>query len=102
MTFLEVYGIAGLVILGLMTALWLVSLLLKDSSIVDMFWGAGFVLTAWVYFAFTDGFVWRKALLEKTLQESKPHYREYIETTSAFIPWFPKKRPVDPGRSAPR
>jgi steroid 5-alpha reductase family enzyme len=270
MTFLQIYGIAGLVILGLMTALWLVSLLLKDSSIVDIFWGAGFVLIAWVCFAFTDGFVWRKALLvalvtiwglrlslyilsrnwgkgedfryrkwreeaggqwwwrsffkvfalqgllmwiisipllaaqfgrlpahltvldliavlvwavgfffeatgdwqmarfranpankgkvlntgvwrytrhpnyfgdatqwwayyllalaaggfwtvyspilmtllllrvsgvallEKTLQETKPQYREYIETTSAFIPWFPKKRPLDPGRSAPR
>jgi len=31
------------------------------------------------------------ALLEKTLKETKPEYREYIEKTSAFIPWFPKK-----------
>ena len=31
------------------------------------------------------------ALLEKTLHETKPQYREYIEKTSAFIPWFPKK-----------
>ncbi|MBK7711494.1 MAG: DUF1295 domain-containing protein [Bacteroidales bacterium] len=31
------------------------------------------------------------ALLEKTLKEEKPHYREYIEKTSSFIPWFPKK-----------
>jgi steroid 5-alpha reductase family enzyme len=30
-------------------------------------------------------------LLEKSLNESKPHYREYMEKTSAFIPWFPKK-----------
>jgi steroid 5-alpha reductase family enzyme len=31
------------------------------------------------------------ALLEKSLIEQKPHYKEYIEKTSAFIPWFPKK-----------
>jgi steroid 5-alpha reductase family enzyme len=30
-------------------------------------------------------------LLEKTLKEQKPRYKEYIEKTSAFIPWFPKK-----------
>jgi len=28
-------------------------------------------------------------LLEKTIQESKPEYREYIKSTSAFFPWFP-------------
>jgi len=31
------------------------------------------------------------ALLEKSLKETKPQYREYIEKTSAFLPWFPKK-----------
>jgi steroid 5-alpha reductase family enzyme len=31
------------------------------------------------------------ALLEKSLKEQKPGYREYIEKTSAFLPWFPKK-----------
>jgi steroid 5-alpha reductase family enzyme len=30
------------------------------------------------------------ALLEKTLVETKPQYREYIRKTSAFLPWFPK------------
>jgi steroid 5-alpha reductase family enzyme len=30
-------------------------------------------------------------LLEKSLKEQKPQYREYIEKTSAFLPWFPKK-----------
>lgn len=30
------------------------------------------------------------ALLEKTLNKSKPQYREYIEKTSSFFPWFPK------------
>ena len=31
------------------------------------------------------------ALLEKTLNNTKPQYREYIQKTSSFFPWFPKK-----------
>jgi steroid 5-alpha reductase family enzyme len=31
------------------------------------------------------------ALLEKSLKEQKSQYKEYIEKTSSFIPWFPKK-----------
>jgi len=31
------------------------------------------------------------ALLEKTLNNSKPKYKEYIENTNAFFPWFTKK-----------
>ena len=31
------------------------------------------------------------SLLEKTLKEQKPEYKEYISKTSSFIPWFPKK-----------
>jgi steroid 5-alpha reductase family enzyme len=30
-------------------------------------------------------------LLEKTLTTSKPGYKEYVESTSAFFPWFPRK-----------
>jgi steroid 5-alpha reductase family enzyme len=30
------------------------------------------------------------SLLEKTLKETKPGYEEYVETTSEFIPWFPR------------
>lgn len=64
MTFLEIYGITALIILGYMAGLWIVSLVLKNSSIVDIFWGAGFVLSNWVYFALTpDGFPARKWLI---------------------------------------
>jgi len=64
MGFLSIYLTAGLVILGLMTLLWLVSLALKNSSIVDIFWGTGFVISAWVYFVLTpDGFLIRKWLM---------------------------------------
>jgi steroid 5-alpha reductase family enzyme len=31
------------------------------------------------------------SLLEKTLTETKPKYRDYIEKTNAFFPWFPKQ-----------
>ena len=30
-------------------------------------------------------------LLEKTLINKKPDYKEYIKKTNAFFPWFPKK-----------
>jgi steroid 5-alpha reductase family enzyme len=48
MSFLNLWLNSGLVILGLMFLLWLVSLALKNSSIVDIFWGTGFVITFWV------------------------------------------------------
>lgn len=64
MTFLAIYGLGLLVIMGLMTLLWLISLLLRNSSIVDPFWGTGFVIANWVYFALTpDGYPARKWLL---------------------------------------
>jgi len=30
-------------------------------------------------------------LLEKTLATTKPGYKEYVESTSAFVPWLPRK-----------
>lgn len=36
------------VVAGCMLALWLLSLWLKDASIVDLFWGFGFVVISWV------------------------------------------------------
>lgn len=30
-------------------------------------------------------------LLERTLTETRPEYRDYIRRTSTFIPWFPKR-----------
>jgi steroid 5-alpha reductase family enzyme len=64
MSLLEVYALGGLAILGLMVTLWVVSLLLKNASIVDIFWGPGFVLANWIYFVLADdGFAGRKALI---------------------------------------
>lgn len=63
MSITAVLGIGSLVILGLMTILWMISLILKDSSIVDIFWGAGFVILSAVYFGLSDGFIGRQILL---------------------------------------
>lgn len=64
MTLLAIYGVVALVILGLMTAIWILSLFLRNSSIVDIFWGMGFVVAGWVFFALTpDGFPARKWLI---------------------------------------
>jgi len=30
-------------------------------------------------------------LLEKTLKDGKPGYRDYLLRTRAFIPWFPRR-----------
>lgn len=32
------------------------------------------------------------AMLEKSLVDAKPQYKDYIENTPAFFPWFPKRR----------
>jgi len=63
-SFVEVY-LTGLgVVMGLMALLWVLSLLLRNSSIVDPFWGTGFVIVNWLYFALTpDGFPARKWLV---------------------------------------
>jgi len=47
--------IAALSMLILTSLLWLISVRIKDVSIVDMFWGASFVTTALIGLAFGDG-----------------------------------------------
>ena len=64
MNFISISLTTGAIILGLMTLLWLLSLALKNSSIVDIFWGTGFVISAWAVFLMTpQGFLGRKLLL---------------------------------------
>jgi len=63
MSFIEIYLIALLSIILMMSALWIVSIFIKNVSIVDLFWGFGFVVSALVYFIFTDGYYMRKILL---------------------------------------
>jgi len=63
MSFLEIYLQSLLVIMLMMTTLWVVSVFIKNVSIVDLFWGFGFVVTTTFYFFKTEGFETRKILL---------------------------------------
>jgi len=64
MPFFQIYVQAFLMIMIMMSSLWIINITIKVSGV---------------------------ALLEKSLVEQKPQYIEYIEKTSAFFPWFPKK-----------
>jgi steroid 5-alpha reductase family enzyme len=61
--YLEVFGASAGAIAVLMIGTWVVSVRLKNASIVDIVWGAGFVLVAWVSYALGDGVASRKMLL---------------------------------------
>lgn len=64
MTFIEIYLLAGLAILGFNTLLWGISLLIKDASIIDPFWSILFLMAGIVYAVFSeDGYSGRKILL---------------------------------------
>ncbi|MDH5506669.1 MAG: DUF1295 domain-containing protein, partial [Anaerolineae bacterium] len=64
MTTTSIFLAAGALILAIVTAVWLLSLILKDASIMDIFWGAGFVAVAWLYYRLTpQGFALRQYLL---------------------------------------
>lgn len=53
----------ALAVAGMMVCVWLLSLPLRDASIVDMFWGLGFVLIAWTTWTQSSGDPTRKLLL---------------------------------------
>ena len=58
-----IYYQGFLLIMSLMTLLWVASVLLRNVSIVDLFWGLGFVVVnAWYFFS-TDTFTTRQIVL---------------------------------------
>jgi steroid 5-alpha reductase family enzyme len=61
--FLNVYLTNLAFAMAYVTGIWLLSLKLKDASIMDIFWGPGFVLVAWVTYFVTSGFCGRKLLV---------------------------------------
>ena len=63
MSFFQIYLHALMIILVLMSAVWIISVIVKNVSIVDFFWGLGFVITSLFYFLKTDGSQTRKILL---------------------------------------
>ena len=54
MDLFQLYLFSGELIIAMMTALWVLSLILKNSSIVDIFWGSGFVLTNLVAYLYSQ------------------------------------------------
>ncbi len=63
MTFIQIYLMALMTIMIMMSFLWIISIPLKNVSIVDLFWGMGFVVVSIVYFLKSDGLESRKILL---------------------------------------
>lgn len=59
----EAMLIAAITIMFVMVATWLLSLALKNASIVDIVWGLGFVITSWVLALTIDGDSTRQILL---------------------------------------
>lgn len=63
MSFLSVYLYGLLVIMLMMSLLWVFSAILENVSIVDPFWGFGFLLVSAFYFLNTDGHNLRKIIV---------------------------------------
>lgn len=55
MSFFALYGIAFLVVLLMVTLLWAISVPIRDASIIDIFWGPLFVVTAWALLPTMEG-----------------------------------------------
>ena len=50
-------------VISMMLIGWLLSLVLKNVTVVDSLWGLGFVMIAWTTFFLTEGFFERKLLI---------------------------------------
>jgi len=62
MTFLETYLQGLLLIFVFVTFVWMLSVYLKNASIVDIFWGLGFVMVSSFYFIVTPDLSIRKII----------------------------------------
>jgi len=60
MSFFQIYIQGLLVIVAFFSLIWILSVLLKNAGIVDIFWGLGFVLVATFYFVVTPDISTRK------------------------------------------
>jgi steroid 5-alpha reductase family enzyme len=54
---------AGLIIAIYMSFVWVLSVILRNTGVVDVFWGLGFILVAAFYALFAEGASWRIALV---------------------------------------
>lgn len=63
MNFTSLFAWSGVLVIVSMLFLWLLSVRLKNASIVDIFWGFDFVLIAWTaFFLAPQGYIPRKEL----------------------------------------
>ncbi len=85
---------------GLMLAAWLVSLWIKNASIVDIVWSAGFTILSFLYYWIADGWLPRKMaitllimtwslrlalhLLRRVMKEHPQEDARYIEMRRSF------------------
>jgi steroid 5-alpha reductase family enzyme len=60
---IAIMGLNLAAVMGMMVCGWILSLIIRDASIADIFWGLGFVLIAWMTFILADGYVLRSILL---------------------------------------
>jgi len=60
---LDVLAGSAIAIAVLMFTVWIISVVVRDASIVDIVWGLGFVVVAWVTFVRADGDPTRRWLL---------------------------------------
>ena len=60
---LNLFFEGALLIISLLTILWLISVFIKNVSIVDIFWGMGFLFINIYYFLASDEFYTRKIIL---------------------------------------
>ena len=63
MAFFEIFLLGFASIMLMMTILWVVSIFIKNVSIVDAFWGMGFIFAAITYYLTTEGHGARKELV---------------------------------------
>ncbi len=59
----EILLLSATVTLAHVTAIWLLSLALRNASVIDIFWGLGFVLLASLYHVALDGWGERRVLV---------------------------------------
>jgi steroid 5-alpha reductase family enzyme len=50
-------------VMGFMTAVWALSVVIRNAGIADTFWGLGFVLVAWITFLGAEGYAGRRVLI---------------------------------------
>lgn len=63
MSFLEIYLYGFGFVMVLMTLIWILSVRMKNASIVDPFWSVGFIVAGATYFFYTQGFQMRQIIV---------------------------------------